>query len=189
MNGYIRALLTIPNGYLKLGITKLFHIKTVHFGRLPRISANTEISVDKGAKLEIGNRFNMRGSARIRVRENGKLLIGNSVSLNVNNMIACHESVEIGDDVQFSPNVQIYDHDHDYRAEGGVKAGKYKTSPVRIGNNVWIGANVVILRGTIIGDNCVIGAGAVVTGNIPCDSVVVQKRCTEYITRLGGEYR
>ena len=181
MNGYIRALLTIPNGYLKLEITKLFHIKNVHFGRLPRVSANTEISVDKGAELEIGNRFNMRGSARIRVRKNGKLIIGNNVSLNINNMIACHESIEIGDDVQFSPNVQIYDHDHDYRAEGGVKAGKYKTSPVKIGNNVWIGANVVILRGTIIGDNCVIGAGSIVKGHVPNGKILIQKRDLELL--------
>lgn len=184
MNGYIRALLTIPNGYLKLGITKLFHIKNVHFGRLPRISANTEISVDKGAKLEIGNRFNMRGSARIRVRENGKLVIGNNVSLNINNMIACHDSIEIGDDVQFSPNVQIYDHDHDYRAEGGVKAGKYKSSPVKIGNNVWIGANAVILRGTKIGDNAVIGAGSVVKGTFESGSVIVEHR--EYDIKRRG---
>ena len=176
MNGYIRALLTIPNGYLKLGITKLFHINNVHFGRLPRVSANTEISVDKGAKLEIGNRFNMRGSARIRVREDGKLLIGNNVSLNINNMIACHDSIVIGDDVQLSPNVQIYDHDHDFRAEGGVKAGKYKTSPVKIGNNVWIGANVVILRGTVIGDDCVVGAGSVVKGTFEPGSVIVEHR-------------
>ena len=172
MNGYIRALLTIPNGYLKLGISKLFHIKNVHFGSLPRVSANTEISIDKGAELEIGNRFNMRGSARIRVRENGKLVIGNNVSLNINNVIACHESIEIGDDVQFSPNVQIYDHDHDFRAEGGVKAGKYKTSPVKIGNNVWIGANVVILRGTVIGDDCVVGAGAIVKGSYPSNALI-----------------
>ena len=175
MNGYIRALLTIPNGYLKLGITKLFHKKNVHFGSLPRVSANTEISVDKGAELEIGNRFNMRGSARIRVRENGKLVIGNNVSLNINNMIACHDSIEIGDDVQFSPNVQIYDHDHDFRAEGGVKAGKYKTSPVKIGNNVWIGANVVILRGTVIGDECVIAAGTILKGMYPEKSIIISK--------------
>lgn len=79
------------------------------------------------------------------------------------------------------PNVLIYDHDHDYKAEGGVFSLKYKTSPVTIGNNVWIGANCVILRGTSIGDNCVIGGGCVLKGEYPSNSVIVQKRSTEVI--------
>jgi acetyltransferase-like isoleucine patch superfamily enzyme len=176
MNGYLRAALTVPYGYLKLGLTKLFHFRNMNFGSLPRISAGTEISVDNGAQLFIGKKFNMRGSARIRVRSKGCLTIGDNVSINVNNMIACHEKIVIGDGVQFSPNVQIYDHDHDFRAEGGISAGKYKTAPVVIGNNCWIGANSVILRGVTIGDNVVIGAGSVVLGNIESDSVYVQKR-------------
>ena len=94
-------------------------------------------------------------------------------------MLACQEAVTLGDNVILSPNVQIYDHDHDYRAEGGVAAMKYKTSPVVIGSNVWIGANCVILRGTHIGDNCVIGAGCVLRGDIPANSVVTQERKTE----------
>lgn len=93
-------------------------------------------------------------------------------------MIACHESITVGDNVQFSPNVQIYDHDHDYRAEGGIGAMKYRTSPVVIGNDCWIGANTVILRGTELGDRCVVGAGCVLRGKYPSGSVIVQKRET-----------
>lgn len=70
----------------------------------------------------------------------------------------------------------VYDHDHDFRAEGGVKAMKYKSSQIKIGNNVWIGANSVILRGSIIGDGAVIAAGSVVKGEIPDGAVFVQKR-------------
>ena len=75
----------------------------------------------------------------------------------------------------------IYDHDHDYRAQGGIKAGKYKTTPVRIGDNVWIGANTVILRGTTIGNNVVIGAGSVVSGNVEDNTVFIQKRATSLL--------
>ena len=63
----------------------------------------------------------------------------------------------MGDDVQQSPYVLIYDHDHDCRTEGGLKSGKYKECPVKIENNVWI------------------GAGSVVSGNIEDDTVFVQK--------------
>lgn len=176
MNGYLRAALTIPYGYLKLGLAKLFHFRNMSFGALPRISAGTEISVDRGARFFVGNKFNMRGSARIRVRGKGQLVIGDNVSVNVNNMIACHENIQIGSDVQFSPNVQIYDHDHDFSVVGGIAAGKYKTAPVVIGNNCWIGANTVILRGTKLGDNCIVGAGSVIKGVFPDCSVIIQKR-------------
>lgn len=164
MNGYTRAIFTIPYGYLKLGINKYVFRKNMYFGKNPRLSKNTEITVEKKATLVVGNRFNMRGSARVRVRNSGELIIGDNVSINVNNMIACHKRIIIGNDVQLSPNVQIYDHDHDFRDQDGVKAGKYKTSPIKIGNNVWIGANVVILRGTEIGDGCVVAAGTVLKG-------------------------
>lgn len=172
MNGYLRALLTVPFGYMKLGYAKTLHMRSISFGRLPRVSARTEISVEKGGQLRIGDKFNMRSSARIRVRANGKLTLGNNVSVNINNMIACHSKIEIFDDVYFSPNVQIYDHDHDFRVEGGVKAGKYKTAPVKIGNNVWIGANAIILLGTEIGDNSVVAAGTIVKGRFPANSLI-----------------
>lgn len=175
MNGYVRAAMTIPYGYIKLGILKLFHMRNLKFGNLPRISMGTEISIDNGAKLIFGKRINMRGSARIRVRKSAQCIIGDRTSININNMIACHEKIEIGNDVQTGPNVQIYDHDHDFRTEGGVKAGKYKVGQIKIGNNVWIGANAVILRGTTIGDNCVIGAGTVLRGGVyPANSLIYQ---------------
>ena len=173
MNKYVRAAVCVPCGMIKMAWTKLFHLKSFSGPIISLVSPHTEITMDRGAELRIGKNFKMRDGAKIRVRKGATCIIGNNSSVNSNNMIACHERVEIGDEVQLSPNVQIYDHDHDFRAEGGVKAGKFKTAPVKIGNNVWIGANTVILRGTEIGDNSVIGAGCVVKGIIPAESVVV----------------
>ena len=51
-------------------------------------------------------------------------------------------------------------------------------APVTIGDNSWIGCNVVILRGTSIGKNCIVGAGSVLKGTYPDNSVIVQKRQT-----------
>lgn len=53
---------------------------------------------------------------------------------------------------------------------------KFKTSPITIGSNVWIGANTLILRGTHIGDNCVVAGGAVIRGSYPANTVIIQKR-------------
>ena len=82
------------------------------------------------------------------------------------------------------PNVLIYDHDHDISSAESIHDSGYKTSPVVIGDDVWIGANTVILRGTVIGRDCVVGAGSVLKGVYPAGSVIVQKR-TENIYEKG----
>lgn len=179
MNKYLRALVVIPTGFFKTLCLKIFHPKKFKGVQPAQISPFTEITLD-GGRLEIGKNFKMRDGAKIRVRKGAVCIIGKNVSVNSSNMIACREHIEIGDNVEFSPNVQIYDHDHDFRAEGGIKANKYKTAPVVIGDNVWIGCNTVILMGTTIGDNAVIAAGSIVRGNIPSNSVFIQKRRTEY---------
>lgn len=176
MNKYLRAAVCVPCGMIKMAWTKLFHFGSFSGPLISLVSPHTEITMDNGAELRIGKNFKMRDGAKIRVRKGGTCIIANNCSINCNNMIACHERIEIGDDVQLSPNVQIYDHDHDFRTEGGVKAGKYKTGAVKIGNNVWIGANTVILRGTELGDNCVVGAGSIVKGKYEAGSVIIQKR-------------
>ena len=179
MNKYIRASVCVPFGIMKIVWTKLFHFSSFKGPKICMISPFTEITLDNGGQLEIGEKFKIRDGAKLRVRKGAFCKIGKNVSINSANVIACHERILIGNDVQFSPNVQIYDHDHDFTAEGGVKTGKYKTGSVEIGDNVWIGANTVILRGTKIGDNVVIAAGSVVKGEVPAGAVCIQKKITE----------
>lgn len=179
MNKYVHAAYCVPCGIIKMLWAKLSHIGEFKGPIISMISPLTEITIDKGAKLEIGEKFKMRDGAKIRVRRNGVCKIGKNTSVNCNNMIVCRDRVIIGDNVQFSPNVQIYDHDHDYRVDGGVKTGQYKTESIEIGSNVWIGANTIILKGTKIGDNVVIAAGSVVKGEVPAGAVFIQKRINE----------
>lgn len=63
------------------------------------ISPFTEISMEYGSKLKIGNGFKMRDGAKVRVRKNAELIIGRNTSVNSNNVIACHESIVIGNNV------------------------------------------------------------------------------------------
>lgn len=140
---------------------------------------STEYAFSRGSKVEIGYHVTTMQNSRILVR-GGELSIGNNVGINSNCVIACHDTIKIGANVGIGPNVCIYDHDHDFRAEGGKKSKKYKTAPVIIEENVWIGANSVILRGTHIGKNSVIAAGSVVKGKIPENTVVLQKRDNIY---------
>lgn len=179
MNKFVRGLVVIPFGITKMILIKLFHIKYFRGPVICQISPFTEITLDNGGKLEIGERFKMRDGAKIRVRKGAICKIGKNTSVNCNNIITSRKKIIIGDNVQFSPNVQIYDHDHDFEIEGGIKVGKYKTGSIEIGDNVWIGANAIILRGTKIGDNAVIAAGSIVKGEIPTGAIFIQKKNNE----------
>lgn len=185
MNKYARAMVCVPCGVLKTTWLKLFHPQSFQGPLISLISPLTEMTLDYGGRLSIGNCFRMRDGAKIRVRKGAACIIGRNVSINSNNVIACHERIEIGDNVQFSPNVQVYDHDHDFRHPDGLKANHYLTSPIVIGSNVWIGANAVILRGAKIGDGCVVGAGCIVRkGAYPPHSVITTQqnnRVKEYV--------
>ena len=95
-------------------------------------------------------------------------------------VVTAYDHIKIGDNVMLGPNVLIYDQDHDYQAEGGVSAMKFKTAPITIGNNVWIGANALILRGTKIGDNTVVGGRDNRQRSLP------SKQCDYSKTNNGG---
>ena len=84
--------------------------------------------------------------------------------------------VTIGDRCQFGPNVGIYTVGHDTSVLSRRKFVEFG-HPVRIGDDCWIGGNVVILPGVTIGEGCTIGAGSVVTRDIPPFSVAVGSPC------------
>lgn len=78
--------------------------------------------------------------------------------------------VRFGDDCFVGPNVNIYTACHSTNPEERNTRWEWAL-PVTIGNNVWLGGNVTILPGVTIGDNCTIGAGSVVTHDIPANTV------------------
>ena len=117
----------------------------------------------KGEKVWIGKTFNC---------DNGKnIFIGNNFTGNYNLTILDIREVWIGDNVMIGPNTLITTVGHPLTPMGRRKhLGIAK--PVRIGNDVWIGGNVTILPGVTIGNNVVVAAGAVVTKDVPDNSLV-----------------
>ncbi len=176
MKKYVRAIICLIYSLVKFSIIKLFHINKFEFTMYNLISPFTEIEISKNGKLALGKLLKMRSGSKVRVRKDGEIKIGKNTSLNHGCIFTAHEKIIIGENVQFGPNVLIYDHDHDFRIKDGLKSLKYKTSPIIIGNNVWIGSNTIILRGSKIGNNCVIGAGSVIKGTYEDGSIIVQKR-------------
>lgn len=123
--------------------------------------------VRDNSKLIIKNSFDVFAGGTIGIVDNAKLTIGSGY-MNMNSKIHCFNEINIGEDVIISENVIIRDSDgHDILYE------KYKkSSPINIGNHVWIGLNATILKGVTIGDGAIIAAGAVVTKDVPSKSLV-----------------
>lgn len=165
---YWRVLVSLP---------KVLWLKLKYAGKcsMPLIQAfghHTEVKIKDGT-ARFGKEQITRGNAVFRV-EGGELTIGDKCFFNQNVSITCKKKILIGDRCQIANNVVIVDHDH----AGSENWGSYVETPVVIGNDVWIGANVVIMRGTTIGDKAVIGAGSIVKGDVPEGKVFYQKRET-----------
>lgn len=106
----------------------------------------------KGAEIHIGNRVGISGAT-----------------------IYARKGITIGDDTNIGGNVKILDNDfHPIDPEARRKDIKEQigTRPVKIGRNCFVGCNALILKGTVLGDNCVVGAGAVVSGIFEDNSVI-----------------
>ncbi len=100
----------------------------------------------------------------------GKIIIEDNVFINCRTQIVAKDSIIIGKGTKIGPNVLVYDHDHDIVNKPG-----YISSPISIGENVWIGAGAIILKGVTIGNNSVIAAGAIVTSNIDENTIYMNK--------------
>lgn len=98
--------------------------------------------------------------------------VGNNFFANFNLTILDEAKVSFGNNVFIGPNVSIYTACHPLNADER-NTGIEWAEPVSIGNSVWIGGSVTILPGVTIGDNVVIGAGSVVTKDIPSNVVAV----------------
>ena len=104
------------------------------------------------------------------------IYVGENFYINHNCVILDAAKVEFGDNVFIAPNCGFYTAGHPIDVELRNKGLEY-AKPIKVGNNVWIGGNVVVLPGVTIGDNVVIGAGSVVNKDIPSNVVAVGNPC------------
>lgn len=115
----------------------------------------------------------------------GHVHFGDNVYANFNLTLVDDTDIYVGNKVMFGPNVTVATAGHPIDPELREQAMQYNI-PVHIGDNVWIGANAVVLPGVAIGENTVIGAGSVVTKDIPANVVAVGNPCK--VLREIGEH-
>lgn len=149
-------------------------------------SAKVNNSQQNPEKILIGSNTHIRGELNL-FNYGGEIKIGNNCYIGDHSRIWSGESVKIGDNVLVSHNVNIIDTDSheinfqeradryiDLIANGPWKdKGSIKTSPIVIGDNVWISFNSTILKGVHIGNGAIIAAGSVVTKDVAPFSLVV----------------
>lgn len=104
------------------------------------------------------------------------IVVGERVFFNFNCVVLDVAPVTIGSRTMFGPNVQVYTATHPLN-HIERSCGKELAKPITIGEDVWVGGSAVICPGVAIGDRSVIGAGSVVTKNIPADIFAAGNPC------------
>lgn len=169
------------------------YLLRIRFGREYHVFGRVDIIKFPGSVVAFGDRFNLISCSKksgaapvnpVRLKTfspTAEISIGNNVDLNGTSIACRSKRVVIGDNTLIAPNVYITDSDFhclepQYRLPGSRKSGIENDKDVIIGKNVWIGMNCIILKGSKIGDNTVVGAGCVVTGCLEPNSVYIGSR-------------
>ncbi len=177
----IKSLILISLNFFRIAIGKIIHPGRFRVRWLQRISPKCSLKAFGKGRLEIGRNCDFAPFCDFEVHGFGKLSIGKDCYFNRLCMISAQESVTIGEGCMFGPGVKIFDNNHKHSPESGVSP-ELTTSPIVIGDKCWICSDVIILKGSRIGDNCVIGAGCVVRGDIPAGSVVSTRQELEILS-------
>lgn len=135
----------------------------------PKIKNRTcgYLIIGKKAKLQLNGYFDVLSGCTIGISD-GAVLSMRSGYMNYGAKIYCFNKISMGNDVRISEGVTIRDSDNHTILDGRHQ----KSSPISIGDHVWIGLNSTILKGVTIGDGAIIAAGAVVVHDVPPKSIV-----------------
>lgn len=133
----------------------------------------TCITVEKSARLVFEHSAHIGLGSKIFVKEGASMYLGDNFAVSANSSFICYKRIIMGRDIQFSWGCQVMDSDtHTIIGMNGRRMNPDRE--VRVGNKVWIGSNVTIMKGSIIPDNCVIGAESFVAGtNFSANSIIV----------------
>lgn len=181
----------IPRAYMQLNQVKYGkHFKAIGW---PFVFRFPKAEISFGDDCCINSNFwsNLLGLYQrtiVIARGTGKITIGNDVGISGATIYAV-DDISIGNHCRIGANVKIVDNDfHPIDAEARRVEDREQIMhrPIKIGNDVFIGMNAIILKGTELGDGCVVGAGAVVSGKYGPNCVIAGNPA-KVIKILGGD--
>lgn len=157
-------------GEIKIARTAKVHLKAnfmFHCFDTKRCNVSAFLVMDDGAELNVNGRFKVFYGSDIALFKGATLELGSGYC-NAGAQIRCTNSIKIGDRVAIARDVYIMDSDSHQLSDDSHQPDQ----PVCIGDDVWIGARAMILKGVTVGDGAIIAAGAVVNKNVPAHSIV-----------------
>jgi acetyltransferase-like isoleucine patch superfamily enzyme len=143
----------------------------VDVGKGVLIGARCRLFLDRDAALVLGDGCEIDDGTTIAVYDRGRLELGARAFVGHSCTLAARSSLQVGAGTFLAELVSIRDHDH--TVGEAPSSGAMSIDPVLVGSDVWIGAKATVLRGARLGDGCVVGANAVVRGELPARSVCV----------------
>lgn len=178
--GYINflydGLIFISMKIRSLLIRELLTLRGFDISRNVHVSSHALFFQSTKHAVSIGDGSEIGFGVRIKAGFDGKICIGRNVLVDDYSFISAHDSITIGDETMIAASCYIVDFNHaiplgDKKMRGNMHS--YTSKKIIIGKHVWIGAHAVVLPGVQIGDFAVIGAGSIVTKNVPSGSIVV----------------
>jgi acetyltransferase-like isoleucine patch superfamily enzyme len=164
-------LFELIRGFFKRFLYTTFFLNT-SIGKNFKLGRHCSISLWGKSKLDLGKNTYIRNFCQLQI-EDGHLSIGDNFFANNFSTINCLHKIVIGSDCLLGEGVKIYDHNHNYKNLNALISSQgYSFGEIHIGDNCWIGSNVVILKGVNIGNNVIIGANCVIHKNIESNTVV-----------------
>ena len=171
----------------KVQITHGTHIRcgrNVKFEDYSEIHALCSEGLVLGDNVTIGRGVMIRPSSYYGNDLGAGLKIGNNSSIGPYGYIGCSGKIEIGSNVMLGPRCSLFAENHIFSdREITIKSQGVKRNGIMIEDDCWIGSNVIILDGVKIGRGSVIGAGTLITKDIPSGSIVIDKRNKEIKSR------
>lgn len=147
--------------------------KNIKCGKRITVRKNFELRMCNNAYLSIGDNCIINENCFFQLTLPSPVLkIGEWVTFGRNCIIACKGNIEIGSFTQIGAHCFIIDQNHSFKANDLILNQRADIRHVKIGQDCWIGAYVKILAGVTIGDGVVIGAGSVVTKDIPNNAII-----------------
>jgi galactoside O-acetyltransferase len=155
-------------GTVGIHMRRLYYAR--QFGQCFFFSLSVGCKITAPGNIHLGDMVSIMHNCCLYAHDNGKIIIGKRVSINSNVILGAANDgeINIGNDVLIGPNVVIRASNHIYELKSiPINKQGHTGGKIIIEDDVWIGANVVILPNVSVGKGAVIGAGAVVNRDIP----------------------
>ncbi len=143
----------------------------ITLGRGCKIHADASVDASRSPGVRFGNKVTLNRYAYVQ-GGNGGVRLGDRVEVNNFSIVNGTGGVDIGEDTLIGPGVRIISYQHRHARDATIRSQPVDARPIRIGRDVWLGANAIILAGVTIGDGAVVAGGAVVREDVPAYAVV-----------------